>query len=148
LIARAAEKMKEMAELRPPSWLAFAKSGPSRQRIPQQKDFWYLRCASILRKIYIGGSKGVSRLRTAYGSKKRRGVRRKLFAKAGGSIIRKALQQLEKAGFLTKAKKGGRTLTAKGRAFLDAVARESKKRVKRWGSGAVIASAMSVEPAK
>jgi len=124
LVEKAAGKLKAIPEIKAPAWMAFVKSGASRQRAPEQKDFWYLRCASMLRKIYIDGSKGVSRLRTAYGSKKNATVRRSHFMKSGGSIIRKGLQQLEKAGLLTKPKTGGRVLTAKGRALLDASAKE------------------------
>jgi len=125
LIERAAARLKEEYEsVKPPAWSAFTKSGSGRQRAPRQKNFWYLRCASLLRKLYVDGSKGVNRLRTAYGSRKKHGVRRKHASKAGGSILRKGLQQLEKAGLVRKGKEGGRMLTSKGRAFLDSVAKE------------------------
>jgi len=127
LIERAAERLKEFEAVKAPAWAAFAKSGAGRQRAPAQKNFWHLRCASMLHKLYVGGSKGVSRLRTAYGCRKRgRKVASPRFAKGGGSILRKGLQQLEKAGLVRKAKEGGRVLTSKGRAFLDSVAKEVK----------------------
>ncbi|MCK4714683.1 MAG: 30S ribosomal protein S19e [Candidatus Aenigmarchaeota archaeon] len=126
-INRAANRLKaEFKAIQPPEWAAFVKSGVGRQRAPAQKDFWYLRCASMLRKLYVGGTVGVSRLRTAYGSRKKKGVRRRHFSKAGGAILRKGLQQLEKAGLVRKAKTGGRLLTSKGRAFMDSVAKEVK----------------------
>jgi len=127
LVERAADKLKEFDAVKAPAWAKFVKSGSSRQRAPAQKNFWHLRCASILRKLYVGGNKGVSRFRTAYGSVKRgRKVASPHFAKAGGSILRKGLQQLEKAGLVRKAKTGGRGLTSKGRAFMDSVAKEVK----------------------
>jgi small subunit ribosomal protein S19e len=125
LLVKTATKLKDISAIKAPDWMQFVKSGSSRDRAPEQKDFWYLRCAAMLRKIYVQGPKGVSRLRTDYGSKKNNGVRRSHFAKAGGSIIRKGLQQLEKAGLLTKLKTGGRTLTAKGRALMDSAAKEA-----------------------
>ncbi|VVC03945.1 30S ribosomal protein S19e [Candidatus Burarchaeum australiense] len=126
VVERAAEKLKDFEAIKAPAWMTFVKSGAGRQRAPAQKNFWQLRCASMLRKLYVDGNKGVSRLRTAYGSKKRTGVSRRHFSKAGGSIIRKGLQQLEKAGLVTKVKKEGRVLTAKGRAFMDSVAKDVK----------------------
>ena len=84
-VERAAERLKEFEAIKPPEWMQFVKSGVGRQRAPAQANFWYLRCGSLLRKLYVQGNKGVSRLRTAYGSKKRKGVSRRHFAKAGSS---------------------------------------------------------------
>lgn len=123
LIARTAAKLKEIPEVKPPAWLKFVKSGVHAERAPQQKDFWFIRCASLLRKLYLNEPVGVRRLRVAYGGRKKRGVKRERFARAGGNIIRKALQQMEAVGFVEK-RKGGRALSKKGRAFLDNIAKE------------------------
>jgi len=124
-IERAKEELKKFEELKPLPWSMFVKSGRHKERPPEQEDFWYIRAASILRKLY-DGSVGVSRLRTYYGGRKRRGRKPPHFYKASGNIIRKILQQLEKAGLVEKAKKG-RKLTSKGRKFLDKIASEVKK---------------------
>jgi small subunit ribosomal protein S19e len=120
------EELKKIKEIEPLPWSSFVKSGRSRERPPEQGDFWYIRSASILRRIYINGIVGVGRLRTYYGGRKRRGSRPSHFYKASGSIIRKILQQLEKAGLVEKAKRG-RKLTPLGRKLLDRVAREAGK---------------------
>jgi len=122
LIAGAAERLKEVAEIKPPAWMAYVKSGAHRERAPEQEDFWYLRCASILRQVYINGPVGVSEFRRHYGGAKGHTVSRSHKTKAGGSIIRKALQQLEKAGLLEK-KKEGRLISGKGKSLLDGVAK-------------------------
>lgn len=49
-------------------------------------------------------------------------MKREHFRKAGGSAIRKALQQLEAAGLVTKIEGRGRVLTPKGRSLLDRLA--------------------------
>ncbi|MFH0817483.1 MAG: 30S ribosomal protein S19e [Candidatus Micrarchaeota archaeon] len=126
LVGKASEKLKEISEIAPPKWLAFAKTGPHVERAPSEKDFWYKRCASLMRNIYIHGESGVNRFRTHYGGRKNRGSRPEHHVDAGGSAIRKALQQLEKAGFVKKGK-AGRELTPKGRAFLDSAAKDSKR---------------------
>jgi len=123
LIEKTAEKLKAM-KIAKPAFVGLVKTGSHAQRPPEQEDFWYLRCASILRQISINGTVGTSRLRRHYGGHKRRGVKPARHAPAGGSTIRKALQGLEKAGLLIKEKKG-RVLSAKGRQLLDRAAKES-----------------------
>jgi small subunit ribosomal protein S19e len=124
LIERAAVKLRE-AGIKEPDWVKFVKSGSHTERIPEKKDFWYVRCASLLRQAYTENVVGVNRLRSHYGGRKKRGVRPGKRRRAGGSIIRKGLQELEKAGFISK-EKVGRKITKKGIAFLDSIAKEMK----------------------
>jgi len=124
LVKKAAEKLKSMG-IAAPKWIGSVKSGPHRQRLPQQADFWYLRLASLLRNSYVHGVVGVSSLRSHYGSRKSRGVKPEEKRKAGGSIIRKGLQALEGAGLMIKKKKG-REITPAGKKLLDAAAKEAR----------------------
>ncbi|MCD6402783.1 MAG: 30S ribosomal protein S19e [Candidatus Aenigmarchaeota archaeon] len=124
LIMRVAEELKKLKELTPPDWAKFVKTGVHKERPPEQEDWWYIRAASVLRKIYFNGPVGVSRLRTAYGGKKNRGSKPEKFKKGSGSIIRKILQQLENAGLVEKMNKKGRVVTKKGKAFLEKLAKE------------------------
>jgi small subunit ribosomal protein S19e len=128
LIKSVAEKLREMEEFKPPEWAVYVKTGVHKERSPEQPDWWYTRVASIFRKIYTDGPVGVERLRTVYGGRKRRGSKPPKFAKGSGSVIREAIQQLEKAGFVDKTQRG-RFVTPKGRAFLDKVASELKKSI-------------------
>ena len=123
LIEKAAAKLKEM-KINKPAFVGIVKSGAHASRPPQDEDFWYKRCASILRQAYVNQVIGISRLRRHYGGRKRNGVSPEHHKPAGGSTIRKAMQELEKAGLLTK-QKVGRVLSPKGRKFLDAAAKES-----------------------
>jgi len=118
LIKKLVEKLKSDSVIKAPAWIGYAKSGPHAERKPQDKDFWYVRSASILRKLYIEKNVGVGKLRTWYGRSKSYGSSPEHHVDAGGSIIRKALQQLESAGYVKK-EKTGRTLTSKGRSFID-----------------------------
>lgn len=122
-VVKAGQKLKESGKVQAPEWAADVKTGTHRQYPPIQQDWWYTRCASILRRIYIDGPVGVQRLRSLYGGKKNRGVKPDRHERGSGSIIRDALQQLEKAGFV-KSIKGGRVVTPQGMAFLDRVATE------------------------
>jgi small subunit ribosomal protein S19e len=126
LITKTKEELKKISEIQPPAWSKFVKSGIHRERPPEQPDFWYIRAAAIMRKLYVNGPVGVSKLRTNYGGRKRRGYKPAISLRSGGNIIRKIMQQLEKAGFAEKAK-GGRKITAKGQKFLDKIAFEVSK---------------------
>ena len=125
LILKAAEELKKIPEIKPPVWAAFVKTGMHKERPPADSDWWYLRTASVLRTVYRLGPVGVSKLRAKYGGKKNRGVKKEHFYKGSGSILRKSLQQLEKAGFVKFTEKGvhkGRIATPKGKSFLDKIA--------------------------
>ncbi|MEM3625467.1 MAG: 30S ribosomal protein S19e [Candidatus Bilamarchaeaceae archaeon] len=125
LIGKVAEKLKGM-NIKKPEFVGIVKSGAHAERPPEQSDFWYIRCASILRQAYVRGVIGTNRLRTHYGGRKNRGVKPQAHRKAGGSTIRKAMQELEKAGLLKK-EKFGRSLSPAGRKLLDNAAKEVAK---------------------
>lgn len=124
-----AEALKSIPEFKKPEWVDFVKSGPSKNRPIEDTDFWHKRSASILRQIYKKKILGVSRLRTKYGSRKKRGHNPEEFRKASGKIIRIILQQSDQAGFTeiaktikgVRGKKPGRQLTEKGKKFLESI---------------------------
>jgi small subunit ribosomal protein S19e len=101
------------------------KTGVHKELSPNNDDWWYTRCAAVLRRIYTDGPVGIERLRSVYGGKKDNGSSPSHKAKGSGSIARKAVQQLEAAGYLQKVKEG-RTVSAKGRSMLDNAANELK----------------------
>jgi small subunit ribosomal protein S19e len=124
-IEKVAGILKENETIVPPEWAENVKTGVHKELPPKSEDWWYIRCAAILRKIYTDGPVGIERLRSVYGGKKDRGSRPGHKAKGSGSIARKSVQQLEAAGFLQKVK-DGRTVSAKGRSMLDNAANELK----------------------
>ena len=119
LIGRIAEYLKNTRAIEPPSWGAFVKTSMDRKHPPTNPDWWYIRAASIMRKLYLLGPIGVSRLRKYYGGRHRPGMRPPRHVKGGGAIVRRLLQQLEKAGFVTTQGRKGRILTPKGRQLME-----------------------------
>lgn len=111
-----------VGDVTPPIWSSTAKSSSHRELPPQDPNWWYKRCASILRKLYVHGNVGVSRLKVEYGGRKRRGRMREHGRPSGGSAIREPIQQLEKAGLVTAVPGKGRKLTGPGKSMLDQVA--------------------------
>ena len=122
LIEEIARDLKENQKLKQPEFAMFVKTGAHRQRPPQQKDWWYVRCASILRRLYVDGPHGVERLRTYYGGRKDRGTEPEKFVKASGKVIRSCLQALEGLGFLEKHPKG-RKVSPKGESYLTKISK-------------------------
>jgi small subunit ribosomal protein S19e len=123
LIAAVAEYLKEnVKEVSPPAWSKHSKTGIHVDRIPSQPDFWYLRCASLLRRLYVNGPVGTERLRSVYGGRTKKGMCNEHFYKSGASALRKGLQQLESAGLVAKAGTEGRVLTDKGSSVVDRAA--------------------------
>jgi len=123
LIQTLAEKLKEFPEIKPPEGSHFWKTAFFKELAPvDSTNFWYIRCASILRKIMKYGPIGVNKLRKFYGGRNRRGPGLNHSAKGSGKIIRVALQQLEKANLLEKFEKSGRVLSSEGVSLLERTA--------------------------
>jgi small subunit ribosomal protein S19e len=125
LIKRVAEELKKEPQIKPAAWAPFVKTGMSRERAPVQNDWWHVRAASILRKLFVLGPIGTHKLQTLYGGRKNMGMAPEHFFPGAGNNIRKILQQLEKSGFAKQTVKGvhkGRIVTPKGHQMLEAVA--------------------------
>lgn len=144
LIEKAAESLKKLNDIKPPEWAPFVKTGVHKERPPVREDWWYARSAAVLRKVAILGPIGVSKLRTKYGGKKNRGHKPDKFFKGSGNIIRKVLQQLEKAGLIkqiNKSGKKGRIITPKGTSLLTRAAFEASKTQKKERATVTVAPA-------
>ncbi len=127
LIDAVAKKLHEDSNSVMPEANKYSRTGVDRENPPTQKDWWQTRCAAILRKLYVRDVIGVEHLRAEYGGKRDKGSKPYKAMMGSGTIIRRAIQQLEKAGYVTKIKGKGRTLTPKGRSFLDNTSNEVMK---------------------
>lgn len=131
LISKVSQTLKtSYPEIKKPEIIEFLKTAHFKEFPPTDPDFWFVRCASLLRKLYKGPV-GMKDLRKAYGGRKVKDTRKSRTHLASGAIIRRCLQQLEKAGLVEKFKKEGRTLTSKGRSLLDKTAAEIVKEQNR-----------------
>ncbi|WP_406661248.1 30S ribosomal protein S19e [Methanolobus sp. ZRKC3] len=126
LIGKVAENLKANDKINPPEWAAHVKTGVHKDLPPVESDWWYTRCAAVLRTVYTQGPVGVERMRSIYGGKKDRGVNPYKKAKGSGSIARVALQQLEEAGFV-RTLKSGRVVSSQGQSLLDNMAYQVKQ---------------------
>lgn len=127
LIDLTASKLKEYEQIVPPGWAADVKTGTHVETQPVQKEWWHVRTAAVLRKVYVNGPIGTERLAAEFGGSKDRRAKPNRAVKGSRSIVRKALQQLEAAGLVTADKNRGRVVTPKGQSLMDNTAREVMK---------------------
>ena len=132
LIEKLAQELKtKYNKIKPLPWAAYVKTGVFKERSPMNPDWWYVRCASILRKVAIHTNIGVSRLKGLYGGRKRRGAKPEHVRKGSGSIIRHLLQQLEEEDLIQTIRGQGRRITGRGQSLLDRVAHEIKMKIQK-----------------
>lgn len=120
LIDVISEKLKEYEEIIAPEGSVFWKTAFFKEFAPYDpENFWYIRSASLMRRLWKFGPIGVNRLRKKYGGRNRRGAKPAHSARASGKIIRVALQQLEQANLVIKTEKTGRKLSPEGISLLE-----------------------------
>ncbi len=130
LILKVAEKLKGNSAIEPPAWAEFAKTGRHTEKAPTQEDWWYTRSAAILRKIYVKGPMGSSKLAAEYGGYADKGSMPNKAVKGSRNIARKCMIQLEKAGYLVSVNKQGRAISPSGMSLLDNAAKEVSDEMK------------------
>merc|ERR1719483_1091570 len=104
---------------------------------PYDEDWFFVRCASLARHLYIRSPVGVSTVRKIYGIRSNNGSSPSHWARGSGGVARKALQvilnvfcrkiqiiyqALEGLKLAEKDPNGGRRLTSQGRRDLDRIA--------------------------
>ena len=119
LISEIAAALKKDGRINVPDWASFVKTGVHREMPPEDPDWWYIRMAAVLRKTYVNGPIGISRLTAEYGGSRDRGAKPNRARKGSGSIARHCVQELESMGYLQKDKNRGRVVTPVGRSFVD-----------------------------
>ncbi|MDP2437923.1 MAG: 40S ribosomal protein S19 [archaeon] len=117
-----AAHLKKSGTLELPKWVDLVKTGPHRENAPIDPDWYYIRAASVARRIYIRGGTGVGALTGVYGAASKGGVRCSHHQKAARGVIRSVIKQLEAQGILRASPKGGRSISSKGRKELDLIA--------------------------
>ncbi|MHB8633413.1 MAG: 30S ribosomal protein S19e [Thermoplasmatota archaeon] len=131
LIEETARRLHKVETIQPPEWAPFVKTGAHTEKPPVQLDWWHTRVAAVLRKVYADGPIGTERLRAEFGGHRDRGSKPNRAVRGSGSIARKALQQLEKAGLVQNVQAQGRIVTAEGRKLMDNAAHTVRAEVQK-----------------
>ena len=86
-------------------------------------DWYYVRAASLARKIYLRGGTGVGAFTKVYGGTSHNSVRTPHFHKGAKGVIRHVLLQLAELDIVAKRKdQKGRWITRNGQRELDTIA--------------------------
>lgn len=109
-------------KLKVPDHIDLIKTAKYKELAPYDPDWFYVRCASILRRLYHRSPAGVTQITRIYGGRHRNGVRPSHFCRADSSAVRKAVQALEHVKLIEKHPDGGRRLTSQGQRDLDRIA--------------------------
>jgi small subunit ribosomal protein S19e len=129
LLPQLATELRNRQVVAPPPWAAFVKTGVHKQRAPVQTDWWYLRSASVLRKIYVHGHVGIARLSAEYGGKRDRGSAPYHAHRGSRAVLREIVHQLEKAGLVQPYKTRGRRVSSAGEKLLTTVSTDALKKL-------------------
>jgi small subunit ribosomal protein S19e len=129
LLPQLASELRSRQAVAPPPWATFVKTGVHKQRAPVQVDWWYLRSASVLRKIYLQGHVGIMRLSAEYGGKRDRGSAPYHARTGSRAVLREIVHQLEKSGLVQPYKTLGRRLSPEGEKLLTSVSRDALKKL-------------------
>ena len=117
-----AEHLKNSDKFDLPVWADTVKTGVFKELAPYGDDWYYIRAASIARKVYLRPGIGIGQVQKWYGGNYRRGTRTEHFRKANSGIIRSVLIQLEEMKVMEKVEAGGRRVTTVGQQDLDRIA--------------------------
>lgn len=111
-------------KLKVPEAMDIVKSAKFKELSPDDPDWFYVRCAAILRHTYHRYPIGVGSVTKIFGGRKRNGVHPSHFCRSSNGVARKALQALEAVRLIEKHPDGGRKLTSQGQRDLDRIANQ------------------------
>merc|ERR1712216_863816 len=109
-VKRYATHLKKQGKISLPELVDLMKTSVSRELAPYDEDWYFIRCASLARRLYV-----------------RQGTLPGHFCRSSRGVIRGCLKQLQKIGVLEampEGKKGGRRLTKQGQQDCDRIAKE------------------------
>lgn len=136
-----AAHFKKTGKMKVPEWVDLVKTNVGKELAPYDEDWYYVRCASIARHIYVRSPVGVSTIRKIYGIRMSHGSSPSHWHRGAGGIARKALQSLEALKVVEKDQNGGRRLTSQGRRDLDRIAAQIKSKARADAAAAALAAA-------
>ena len=97
-----AAHLKRIGKIEVPKWADLVKTSTAKELAPYNPDWYYVRAASLARKIYLRGGTGVGAFTKVYGGSSHKTVRTPHFHKACGGLIRHIMQQLGEIDIVAK----------------------------------------------
>ena len=121
-IAAYADVLKNNDKFVVPKWVDLVKTGAHKELCPYDPDWYYIRAAAIVRKIYLREGTGVGALKKRFGGNYRRGSAPDKHQDGAGGLIRAICLNLDKLNITEATGKGGRKVSRTGQQALDLVA--------------------------
>ncbi|CAG9578028.1 40S ribosomal protein S19-like protein [Leishmania major strain Friedlin] len=121
-IKTAARHFKQEGKIFVPNCTEIMKSSHGRERAPQNPDWYYIRCAAVLRAIYLRPGVGYGGLSKRFGNKKNYGSRPEHTVTSSTGPLHWACKSLTKLGLVEPGAQSGQRLTRKGHKFADSLA--------------------------
>ncbi|VDN20761.1 unnamed protein product [Dibothriocephalus latus] len=97
--------MKESGKVKQPDWVDIVKLSIANEQAPYDPDWFYVRCAAVLRHLYLRPA-GLAGLSKAFSRRKNNGVRPCHRARASTAVLRRCLHQVEAMGLCKKRTDG------------------------------------------
>ena len=125
LIADLAQRLSDHEVINAPEWADFVKTGTHREKPPEQSDWWYIRCAAVLRKVAMKGPIGTNHMSQLFGGPKDRVVIPNRAVAGSRIVARTVLQQLAAAEYIADSFNTagtvtlGKVITPTGQSLLD-----------------------------
>merc|ERR1712113_392601 len=106
-----------------PKYADIIKTATHKELGPSDPDWYYIRAASVSRRVYLKKGLGVGALRRWYGGRARRGTKKNRYHYASSGLIRNILKSLEDMDFVKVVKANGertngRKITRRGQQFM------------------------------
>eukprot|EP00456_Euglypha_rotunda_P055174 TRINITY_DN447_c0_g1_i1.p1 TRINITY_DN447_c0_g1~~TRINITY_DN447_c0_g1_i1.p1 ORF type:complete len:202 (-),score=37.50 TRINITY_DN447_c0_g1_i1:143-748(-) len=142
-IVELAKHFKEKGKLELPEWHDYVKTSITKEMGPLDPDWYFVRAASLTRKVYLRGGTGIGAFARVYGGRKRRNTKgRNHFQRSATGVIRYILKQLASLGLVEKQKeKRGRFITKSGQKLLDTIASQASRGHGSKGDGLTLPKA-------
>ncbi|XP_063684620.1 small ribosomal subunit protein eS19-like [Bolinopsis microptera] len=114
--------LKKSGKLTIPKWTDIVKTATFKELPPKDNDWYYIRSAALLRRVYLRQGVGTGSLRKIYGGRINRGSAPSHHKNASASVIRHALKGLVEMKLIANHPDGGRMITSAGRRDADRIA--------------------------
>jgi small subunit ribosomal protein S19e len=123
--------LRDVKKITRPAETEYIKTGHRQELSPTNPDWYYIRVASVLRRLYteqishpdkVKHGFGTMWFARVYGGAKNNGHKPSHTVTGSKSLVRRILQSLETHKLVSQMPKGGRALTPTGVAYLEEIA--------------------------
>ena len=117
-----AQHLKQSGKCFVPNCTELMKPSHANQLAPSNEDWYFYRCAAVLRRVYNRPGVGYTSLAKSFSMKKNNGSRPEKTIYAARGLLHWVCRSLEGVNLIAKGKQSGRVITKEGKRKADAIA--------------------------